>query len=178
MHLRILSTAFAVLAFSTTFALADAARMAAQQCAVKTHAPGNYNISNAPGVPHVLPGQGGTTGGAARINDCLKDVYAVQYGAKRSQVVATAATPRAAAGSIAECDAIRRQNITTGVIATVGIIAALGEPYTASVIGGTAGTITGVRGVNRRHRACVAAVSAPRLIRALRSMSDAAARMA
>ncbi|WP_299726320.1 hypothetical protein [uncultured Tateyamaria sp.] len=158
--MRTLSAALAVFTLSVTFAMADAPRLAAQKCAASTHAPGNYNISNAPGIPHVLPGDGGTKAGAASINDCLKDAYAVQYGTKQGTAAVAAVAPRAGTTSIAECDRIRRQNITTGVIATVGIIAVLGEPYTASAIGGAAGTITGVRGVNRRHRACVAAASA------------------
>ena len=71
MRLKTFLAAAAVLTFTTTLAIADPARQAAQQCALNTNAPGNYNISNAPGLPHVIPGQGGTAAGAARINDCL-----------------------------------------------------------------------------------------------------------
>ncbi|MEM6374022.1 MAG: hypothetical protein AAF727_14750 [Pseudomonadota bacterium] len=163
MALRTISAALAAIALSTTFAQADTARLAAQQCAVKTHAPGNYNVSEGPGVPNVLPGQGGTASGAARINDCLADVYSVQYGAKRGSAAAAAATatPQSRAASLAECKRVRDRHIATGLAATVGVVAALGEPYTASVIGGVIGSTRGIRGVNNRYRACVAAATAP-----------------
>lgn len=156
MRLKIFLTTLAALTVSTTFALADAPRAAAQQCALQTHAPGNYNISNAPGLPHVLPGQGGTAAGAARINDCLTDVYQVQYGAKRGQAP-TARTPaQTTAAALEECERIRNRNIGTGAVATVAVIAALGEPYSASVVGGAIGSYRGLQGVNKRYKDCVA----------------------
>jgi len=162
MILRTLSAALAALAFSATFAMADAPRLAAQSCAVQTNAPGNYYISNAPGLPSVLPGPDGTPAGAARINDCLTDTYAVQYGT-RAGTAATpvASAPQVTANALGECKTVRDRQIATGLAATVGIIAALGEPYTASVIGGVVGSTQGIRGVNKRYRACVAAASAP-----------------
>lgn len=161
MRFHTVFAALAALAFSTGVAVADAQRLAAQKCALQTGAPGNYNVSNAPGVPHVVLGQGGTPGGVAAINDCLADAYQVQYGARRGAAAVAPVTPQSSTAAIAECDRIRSQNIATGVVATVGIIAALGEPYTASVIGGAAGTVTGIRGVNQRHRNCVANATVP-----------------
>lgn len=161
MRLKTFLTTLAALTVSTTFALADAPRAAAQQCALQTKSPGNYNISNAPGLPHVLPGQGGTVDGAARINDCLADVYQVQYGAKRGEGTVAEITPQTTAAALEECEKIRRQNIATGLIATVGIVAVLGDPYAPSIIGGTAGSVTGIRTVNRRYRDCVANATVP-----------------
>ena len=83
MRLRIFSAALAVLTLFSTLAVADTATQATQECAVKTRAPGKYNLSTAADVPNVIPGEGGSTGGAARINDCLADVYTVQYGVRR-----------------------------------------------------------------------------------------------
>lgn len=114
MIVRIFWAALAVLTLSTTLALADAQRLAAQKCALSTRAPGNYNVSNAPGLPHVLPGQGGTTDGAARINDCLKDAYGVQYGAKAGGVAAAATSPVAATDSSGRLNCARILNRSPG----------------------------------------------------------------
>lgn len=159
MFFRMLSAAAAISVFSSTLALADAAREAAQRCAIQTNAPGNYNISNAPGLPNVIPGAGGTAAGAANMNDCLADVYGVQYGARGAIPATTAATDTATA--LAACERTRNRHIAGGVAATIGVIAALGEPYSASIIGGAIGTTRGMRGVNKRYSDCVARVNAP-----------------
>lgn len=159
MFLRMLSAAAVVSVFSATLALADAAREAAQRCAIQTNAPGNYNISNAPGLPNVIPGAGGTAAGAANMNDCLADVYAVQYGARGATPATTGAANRATA--LAACERTRNRHMAGGVAATIGVIAALGEPYSASIIGGAIGATRGVRGVNKRYRDCVDRVNAP-----------------
>lgn len=95
--------AAAALTLTAMPGIADPARLAAQQCALNTNAPGNYYISNAPGLPHVIPGRGGTLAGAARINDCLTDTYQVQYGTKgggvaTAGVAATAPTTQPSGG--------------------------------------------------------------------------------
>ena len=161
MIVRIFWAALAVLTLSTTLALADAQRLAAQKCALSTRAPGNYNVSNAPGLPHVLPGQGGTTDGAARINDCLKDAYGLQYGARPGTTPAADITPQTAAATVQECKRIRNRRIGAGVAGAVGFTLGLGDPYTAAAIGGAVGVGIATRRENRRYADCVAAATAP-----------------
>lgn len=152
--------AAATLAFSSTFALADTAQDAAQRCALHTRAPGNYNISTGPGVPHVIPGQGGTAAGASRVNDCLLDAYAVQFGGKRGSVVSAAAAPANPEAAVVECKRIRNRRIGSSVAAAVGFTLGVGDPYTAAAAGGAIGVGITARRENRRFGECVAAATA------------------
>ena len=121
MRLTTLLAALAALAFSTTIATADAPRLAAQKCAVKTNAPGNYYISNAPGLPSVLPGPNGSPNGAAAINDCLTDAYAVQYGSTNGVAVAAAAAGTATSESGGRLNCARILNRSPGAAATYAV---------------------------------------------------------
>lgn len=119
MRLTTILAAFAALTFSTTLAMADAPRLAAQKCAVKTNAPGNYYISNAPGLPSVLPGPNGSPNGAAAINDCLLDIFAVQFGS-----VAGGTAPPVAAGataSVGNINCARILNRSVGAATTYAV---------------------------------------------------------
>jgi len=156
MRLKTFLAAAAVLTLTTTLAIADAARQAAQQCALNTNAPGNYNISNAPGLPHVIPGQGGTEAGAARINDCLTDTYQVQYGAKGG-AVATAGVARTAPTSqpSGRLNCAEILNRTPGRAATY----AFGSALVAGAIGASAQAGVYQRNLNR----CLAQAPAQRV---------------
>lgn len=147
--LRTLVAVVVGLYLCATVARADAARTAAQHCAIQNHAPGNYFISNAPGVPHVIPGLGGTDGGARRMNDCLLDAYGVQFGVTPGAAV-TAATP-AAAPARPECDHILSR--TPAVAARY----AAGSALVARAVGASVQA-----GVSQDHlNTCLAAHSTP-----------------
>lgn len=161
MSVRIFAVAAAAVVLSSSFVSADAARSAAQQCIAQTHAPGNYNISNDPGVPHVIPAAGGTPAGAANVNDCLADAYGVQYGAKRAAPVAVDGTLSASEEALYECKRLRRQRVGNSVAAAVGFTLGVGDPYTAAAVGGAIGVGVTANRENRRYADCVAAAYAP-----------------
>ncbi|MEP1355880.1 MAG: hypothetical protein ABJX32_15070 [Tateyamaria sp.] len=161
MRLKTLLAVLAALALSTTFAAADIPRSAAQKCAEQTRAPGNYYLSDAPGLPHVLPSPDGTVDGAARINDCLKDAYAVQYGARLGEVSQGALAETGGVDAAQKCRQTRNGQVVVGTVLTAGIIAAIGEPYTAATIGGLIGLSQGVKYSNQEYAKCVNAAAPP-----------------
>jgi len=156
MRLKTFLAAAAVLTFTTTLAIADPARQAAQQCALNTNAPGNYNISNAPGLPHVIPGQGGTAAGAARINDCLADTYQVQYGAGGGAVATASAARAPTSQPSGRVNCANILNRTPGRAATY----AFGAALVAGAIGASAQAGVYQRNLNR----CLAQSSAPPVV--------------
>lgn len=50
-----------------------------RECMRKTGAPGAYKLPINDSIPQVSPADGGTTTGAQLVNDCLLDVYQVQF---------------------------------------------------------------------------------------------------
>ncbi|THH36019.1 hypothetical protein E4Z66_13210 [Aliishimia ponticola] len=71
-------------------------------CTARVHAPGSYEvIRSSATVPSVQPAFGGTIRGAANVNDCLRDIYQVQYGA-------AAYGGAESAPSAKECKGLRR----------------------------------------------------------------------
>ncbi|MEO0765281.1 MAG: hypothetical protein AAFS01_02420 [Pseudomonadota bacterium] len=161
MRLKTLLAALAALTLSTTFAVADVPRSAAQKCAEQTRAPGNYYLSDAPGLPHVLPSPDGTVDGAARINDCLKDAYAIQYGARLGETSPGALAETGGVDAEVVCRRTRNGQYVVGTVLTAGIIAAIGEPYTAATIGGLVGLNQGFKVSNRQYAECVNAAAPP-----------------
>ncbi len=60
-----------------------------RQCMQKTGAPGAYRLPVSDAVPQVSPHSGGTQQGAQYVNDCLLDVYQVQFAAVGFEGVST-----------------------------------------------------------------------------------------
>lgn len=54
------------------------------ECMVKTGAPGAYALPATDGIPQVTPATGGTVTGAYLVNDCLLDLYQVQFATART----------------------------------------------------------------------------------------------
>ncbi len=50
-----------------------------QECMRKTGAPGAYKLPINEGIPQVTAAEGGSAIGAALVNDCLLDIYLVQF---------------------------------------------------------------------------------------------------
>jgi hypothetical protein len=147
----------ALMAVSPTVGLADVATQTAQRCIVQTKAPGNYFISEAPGVPHVLPGQGGSAAGAANVNDCLNDAYGVQFGSPTGQVTATRASAPIGGQAATSCsvDCSRILNRSPGRAAAYS----LGSSIVAGAIGASVQAGVYQRNLNN----CLAQRAAPRV---------------
>ena len=54
------------------------------ECMRKTGAPGSYALPKTDGIPQVTPATGGTVTGAYLVNDCLLDLYQVQFATTRT----------------------------------------------------------------------------------------------
>ncbi len=50
-----------------------------QECMRKTGAPGAYKLPIAEGIPQVTAAESGSATGAVLVNDCLLDIYQVQF---------------------------------------------------------------------------------------------------
>ena len=147
----------ALMAVSPTVGLADVATETAQRCIIQTNAPGNYFISDAPGVPHVIPGQGGSSAGAATVNDCLNDAYAVQFGSRTGQVTATRASApnggQATTTGSVDCSRILNRSAGRAAAYSLG----------ASVVAGAIGASVQAGVYQRNLNTCLAQRAAPRV---------------
>jgi len=71
--------AITISAAASTAAASTTAEANVRTCMSKTSAPGAYQLPINDSVPQVSPASGGTTTGAQLVNDCLLDVYRVQF---------------------------------------------------------------------------------------------------
>ena len=157
---RALFSAVAMMAMSATVGLADVATETAKRCIIKTNAPGNYFISEAPGVPHVIPGQGASARGAANVNDCLNDVYGVQYGSTSGQVTAT---PAAAVTTATQGQAVSSGRVNCAAILNRSPGRAAAYSFGSSIVAGAVGASVQAGVYQRNLNNCLAQVAAPRV---------------
>jgi hypothetical protein len=138
----------ALMAVSPTVGLADVATQTAQRCIVQTKAPGNYFISEAPGVP---------AAGAANVNDCLNDAYGVQFGSPTGQVTATRASApiggQAATSGSVDCSRILNRSPGRAAAYSLG----------SSIVAGAIGASVQAGVYQRNLNNCLAQRAAPRV---------------
>ena len=168
LHKLILAAFFATLApsaFAQTAGFSE--EQAVSYCIAETNAPGTYVITTRDPAPTVAASAPAFASGTARVNDCLQDVYAVQYG--YAAVSGGAISPRAVAE--AECRRIRNRRIISSVAAVVGLAAGLGDSLNAGgVIGGAVGIGAVTVRSNRSYRQCMANAQLPETQRRLASL--------
>lgn len=92
------------------------------QCAAETRAPGSYLVAAADGVPSVLPAEGGSEVGVRNINDCLQDVYDVQY-----DQVATEFSDVSVDELVARCRTKANVSLVIGTVVTAATFSTIGS---------------------------------------------------
>ncbi|WP_299418783.1 hypothetical protein [uncultured Shimia sp.] len=91
-----------------------------QSCMSKTRAPGSYLVAVHKEVPTVMAATGGTETGVVKINDCLADIYDVQFSA------ALSTSNEASKELVAQCHRKGNAHLIVGTIVTAATFAAVG----------------------------------------------------
>lgn len=139
------------------FATEDARMRNVQTCISKTRAPGSYAMSTYSAVPSVVVGSGGTDQGASSVNDCLNDLYQVQYGADGVPWTDAVVQDKTAAK---KCRRTRNTKIAVGVVLGAGAAAATAGEY--AVAGALLGGGIGFAAANNQYKACMASAGGPK----------------
>ncbi|MBY5933865.1 hypothetical protein KUV51_12715 [Tateyamaria omphalii] len=135
---------FALTFLSANGAAANENAGPTQTCIAQTGAPGTYLLAaDARGLPRVTPGQGATAAGARNVNDCLADVFQIQYGARQRAVATTSGQSGFASNRGDRCARILNRSA-----ATAGTYA-FGAALAAGAVGAAAQASVYQRNLNR-----------------------------
>jgi len=133
---------------------------AVSYCITDTRSPGTYTLLSTAPVPRVGIGAGGTNRGAATVNDCLLDVYEIQYGGQVQSAALNGASPQEAAEL--ECRQIRDRRVIGSIAAVVGYAVGLGDSLNiGAAIGGGIGVAYSAQRATQNYKACIAAATQP-----------------